>query len=183
MMKSVEILVGSPRIKGNTFQMAEMLSRGIRNDDCICDIWPLYDLHIEPCVDCRGCKKGEMECVIRDNMRDIYPCLEIADIIIFGTPIYWYGPSATMKLMIDRFRPYYANKKLAGKSLALLLPAGTGAADCDLTIEMFKRFARALDMKFIGAVTAKAYDVGDVNNDQEVKRSISDLAAYINGAA
>ena len=41
--------------------------------------------------------------------------MDEADIIIFGTPNYWYGPTAKMKLLIDRMRPYIANEKLNGK--------------------------------------------------------------------
>ena len=181
-LKKIEFLIGSPRMKGNTHLMAGMLEGGLNKDNFTSNIKHLYDYDINPCVDCRGCKKDKMVCILKDQMQDIYPCLEDADIIIIGTPIYWYSPSATMKLLLDRMRPYYANKKLAGKSLALLLPAGSGASDCDLTIELFKRFADALELKYIGAAAAQAYDIGEVNNDQEAKASIEELVKYINGA-
>ena len=58
--------------------------------------------------------------------------------------------------------------------------SGTGSPDCDLTIEMFKRSAEALQLKYIGAATAKAYDIGDVKNDKIAKDSIFELAVQIN---
>jgi len=50
-------------------------------------------------------------------MKKIYPKMEKADLILFGTPNYWYGPTGKMKLLIDRMRPFVANKKLKGKKM------------------------------------------------------------------
>lgn len=178
-MKKIEILIGSPRKKGNTYSLANMLRTSIDRENTRSDITYLYDYEIKPCVDCRACKKGKMECILRDDMKELYSRLEASEIIIIGTPIYWFGPSAQTKLMLDRFRPYYVNKKIAGKSVALLLPAGTGAPDCDLTIEMFKRSIEALDMKYLGTVTAKAYDINEAMNDRNAKDLIATLSARI----
>lgn len=136
-------------------------------------------LDISPCIDCRGCKKGEMTCVLNDDMQTLYAKIDEADYLLFGTPIYWFGPTAQMKNVIDRLRPYYGNKKLEGKKAMLLLPAGSGAGDCDLTIEMFKRIFEALGVELIGTVTAQAFDVGDVNSDLSLKDSIKELAIKI----
>lgn len=179
-MKKIEILIGSPRKRGNTSIMAGMLKDGLNSNKFSFAIKYLYDFNIKPCVDCRGCKKDTMECILEDDMSKIYPDLEEADVIIIGTPIYWYGPSAKMKLLLDRLRPYYANKRLAGKSIALLLPAATGAADCDLTIEMFKRSAEALNMKYLGQAMAKGYDIGEVRNDKKAGEEITELINQIN---
>ena len=57
--------------------------------------WPrdrelyLYDYQILPCLDCRRCKKDEFTCHLLDGMSEIYPRLEEADLIVFGTPVYW----------------------------------------------------------------------------------------------
>lgn len=178
-MKNIEILIGSPRKKGNTYIMAEMLINDLNKKKTNFNISFLYDFDIQPCIDCRACKKDNLECSLQDDMQGLYKKIESSDILIIGTPIYWFGPSAKTKLLLDRMRPYYANKKLSGKQIALLLPAGTGSPDCDLTIEMFKRSAEALEMGFIGFACAKAYDMGEVSNDIHAKESISALAGKI----
>ena len=61
-----------------------------------------------------------------------------------------------------------------------ILAAGTGEADCDLTIEMFKRTFDALGIEYLGAVTSKAYDIGDAEKDQKALNEIQYLAAKIN---
>ena len=175
-MKNLQILVGSQRKRGNTNLMVERLISHLDTSKITVDTTYLYDYEINPCIDCRNCKRGKLICKMKDGMQDIYPKVEESDIFIIATPIYWFGPSGITKNMLDRFRPYYENEKLHHKRAALLIPAGSGAKDCDLTIEMFKRSFEALEIEFIGVVTAKAYDEGDVLNDTEAMNAIKELA-------
>jgi multimeric flavodoxin WrbA len=175
-MTNVEVLVGSPRKNGNTSIMANYLQDNLKKEGISSNISFLYDIEIKPCTDCRACKKGNMNCVLKDEASLLYSRMEKADIIVFGTPIYWFGPSATMKLFIDRLRPYYLSNKLAGKKAALLLPAGEGAKDCDLTIEMFKRIFQTLGMVYLWAVESMAYNPGDVIEDNITLKSLKRLA-------
>ncbi len=177
-MKKVLILNGSPRKKGNTSILAEHLIKYLPVDQKIKSYY-LYDFNIKPCIDCRACKKGELVCTLKDGMEELYTRIDNSDILIIGTPIYWFGPTAQTKLLLDRFRPYYVNKKLKGKKVALILPAGSGASDCDLTIEMFKRSFDALGVEFLGAVTSEAYDIGDAYNDKDALQNIEKLAEIL----
>lgn len=177
-MKKLLVLNGSPRKKGNTAILSEYLISHL-GEDVIAEQLFLYDYIINPCTDCKACKEGDLECILDDGMDDLYAKIDEADYLIIGTPIYWFGPSGQMKMLLDRFRPYYVNKKLQGKKAALILPAGTGAGDCDLTIEMFKRSFNALGVDYIGAVTSKAYDAGDAYNDKQAMQSIEELITKI----
>jgi multimeric flavodoxin WrbA len=40
---------------------------------------------------------------MQGGVNRIYPKIIEADAIIFGTPVYWYGPTALMKAFSDRF--------------------------------------------------------------------------------
>jgi multimeric flavodoxin WrbA len=71
-------------------------------------------------------KTGDHTCALADGMRDLYPKLEEADLIVFATPIYWYGPTGKMKLFIDRLRPYIASGKLIGKAGVVVTPSEEG---------------------------------------------------------
>jgi multimeric flavodoxin WrbA len=179
-MHKVEIFLGSPRKKGNTQVLSTILIDKLDKEKVKTNTCFLYGYEIKPCVDCRGCKRGELKCILKDDMDQIYSKIECSEIIVFGSPIYWFGISAKTKLLIDRLRPYYVNKKLNGKKGALLLSAGSGESDCDLTIEMFKRVFNTLGIEFIGAVIAKAYDIGDAERDTIALNSISKLAGLIN---
>ena len=177
-MKKLSILIGSPRKKGNSVFLSNELAIRVKEKFEIDTIY-LYGFNIEPCIDCRACKTGDLICVLKDQMNDLYEKLEKSDILVFATPIYWFGPTAQTKLLIDRFRPYFINKKLNGKKAALILPAGSGAGDCDLTIEMFKRIFNALEIEYLGVVTTESYNIGDAENDLPALNQLEELAKLL----
>ncbi len=179
-MQKIEFIIGSPRKKGNTAVMAETLNEHLNKKKFTSNFSFLYDFEIKACTDCRGCKRGDLTCIVEDEMQEFYKRIDAADILVFGTPIYWFTPSAKMKLVLDRLRPYYGGDKLANKKMIILLPAGVGEKDCDLTTEMFKRMSRSLKLEFIGVVTAEAYDIGDVKKDEKAMIAIQELGIKIN---
>lgn len=172
----IEIIIGSPRKKGNTFLLADALINKIQSKYTSANITYLYDYAINPCIDCRNCKKGNSTCTVNDDTQSMYSKLEYADTIIFGTPIYWFGATAKMKLLVDRLRPYFVNRKLVGKKAALLIAAAEGEEDSFLTIEMFKKIFKTLGILYVGVAVTKAYDIGDADYDANVARSLEQLA-------
>lgn len=173
-MENFLILNGSPRKKGNSSILGDYLKNLLVGKVHTKHLF-LYDYIINPCTDCRACKTDDLTCVIDDGMQELYQTIDKSDVLVFATPIYWYGPSAVMKMMIDRFRPYFVNRKLEGKRAILILPAGSGASDCDLTIEMFNRVFNTLGIELIGQITSKAYDAGDSFNDRSALLEIEKL--------
>lgn len=159
--------------------MAEILLSRVDKDLFNTETVYLNDCTVNPCIDCRACLKRSMSCPVRDDMQEIYKKLEAANILIIGTPIYWFGPSAQTKLFIDRLRPYYRNRKLEGRRMMLLTPAADGEGDCDLTAEMMKRTAALLGVTVSGVVTAKAYDAGDALRDEKLKKILAEKAEIL----
>ena len=56
---------------------------------------------ILPCDGCESCMETG-ECIIDDDMQELYPKLLAADGIIMGTPVYFWGATAQAKAIIDR---------------------------------------------------------------------------------
>jgi len=177
----VEILIGSPRKNGNTFVLSNHLNELLNKKEVHSHLTFLYDYDIKPCIDCRACKKGKMKCTLKDDAHLIFDKIENSDVIVIGSPIYWFSPTAKTKLLIDRLRPYYVNKKLKGKKGAVILSAGSGTSDCDLTIEMFKRIFASLEVEYLDALAVQAYDVGDVIKDESNFERILTLSEKILG--
>jgi multimeric flavodoxin WrbA len=163
-------LIGSPRKGGNTDILVDAILAAARSKGHDTSKVYLYDVGIGPCVDCRGCKKDELVCVLKDGMRQLYPMLDAADVIVFGTPVYWCGPSGTMKNLVDRLRPYFSNGRLKGKKAVLAAPAGDGPAEGDLLTEMFRRSLKYLEVEFVGQVLGKAYDIKDILGDEKAMK-------------
>jgi multimeric flavodoxin WrbA len=161
-------LVGSPRKGSNTDMLVSSLLYGAGASNHQIEMLNLYDIEISPCIDCRSCKKGAHRCLLGDGMQTIYQKIENADIIVFGTPLYWYGPSAKMKLLIDRLRPYISSKKLNGKKAALIIPSEEGPNACSLTVEMFERSFKYLGITLVGKILPKAYDRKEIKGQPQV---------------
>ena len=171
--------VGSPRKGGNTDILVDELIKGAQTAGHISEKIYLYNQKVSPCIDCRKCKKDELVCVIDDDMQSIYPKIDDADLLVYGTPNYWYGPSANMKLLMDRMRPYGANKKLSGKNAVVISPAGEGPGACGPLVEMFRLSAKYLGMNYKGEVLGKAYDRGEIKNDTAAMKAAFDLGASL----
>ena len=101
-MKKILAVTGSPRRNGNTHILVTKIAEGAKSKGAIIDELFLGDLAIIECDGCHVCWKGK-ECSKNDDMLTIYSRIIQSDIIIFGTPVYWYGPTALMKAFIDRF--------------------------------------------------------------------------------
>jgi multimeric flavodoxin WrbA len=160
-------LNGSARKRGNTDILIDQILKGSKRGKHTTQKLYLYDYEILPCMDCRDCKKGDYVCILNDGMKKIYPKMEKADLIIFGTPNYWNGPTGKMKLLIDRMRPFVPSRKLKGKKWVIVSPSGEGPNSCRLLVEMFHLSCDYLGMKFAGKVLAKAYEKGEIKKNQK----------------
>ena len=152
-------IIGSPRKGGNTDLLvnAVLYGAGSRGQE-------IEKNNILPCMDCRGCKRKSFQCVLNDGMKQLYPKLEEADVIVFGTPLYWYGPTAKMKLMFDRLRPFVASKKLQGKRAILIVPSDEGPEACRCLVCMFELSFKYLGMKVEEKVLIQASEKAEVKN-------------------
>ena len=160
-------LNGSARKRGNTDILIDRILKGCKEKGYKTEKLNLYDYEILPCIDCRECKKGDYVCTLNDGMKKIYPKMEKADLIIFGTPNYWNGPTGKMKLLIDRMRPFVPNRKLEGKKWVVVSPSAEGPKSCKLLVEMLRLSFDYLGMKYAGKVLVKAYEKGEIEKNQK----------------
>jgi multimeric flavodoxin WrbA len=160
-------LVGSPRTASNTDLLVDSILQGANENKHSTEKVYLYPLDIKPCVDCRACKKGNFQCALKDDMTTLYPKLEAADVIVFGTPLYWYGPSAKMKLLIDRLRPFIASKKLAGKKAVLVVPSEEGPGACNLIVDMFQLSCKYLEIDLVKVILPTASEKAEVKQQPQ----------------
>ncbi len=161
--RKVLVLLGSPRRGGNTELLTERLLAQV--SDATVRRLRVYDMDLGPCVDCRGCKSGALRCGLPDAGEALQAALEQADVLVFATPVYWYGPTGPMKNLWDRMRPFYKSQRLGGKKAVLVAPAADGPGDATLLVEAFARLCRALGMDFHGQVLGQAFEVGEILQD------------------
>nr|MDO8081924.1 flavodoxin family protein [Candidatus Freyarchaeota archaeon] len=159
-------LVGSPRKKGNTDLLIDKILEGAKKAGSSTKKIYLYGQTILPCADCRKCFK-ELKCQENDDMQKIYQEIDDSDVVIFGTPIYWYSMTAKMKLLVDRLRPYTVNNKLRGKRAVLVIPSDEGPKACKDLIKLFANIFNNLEMQLVDSLCVKAHERGEVENQPE----------------
>ncbi|SHO42621.1 flavodoxin family protein [Desulfopila aestuarii] len=103
------IVLGSPRISGNSETLARAVAEGVENHGGTVEYFRLNKLSIRPCQGCGGCEKSGA-CVIKDDMTPIYDQIDKADRLLVVTPIYFYAPSAQTKIFIDRIQARWARR-------------------------------------------------------------------------
>ena len=101
-MSRVLGIMGSPRKKGNTHVLLEKILEGAHAVGADTELVLLGDVEIGECDGCHACWRGK-PCPRMDDMNDLYPKIAESDALIFGTPVYWYGPTALLKAFLDRF--------------------------------------------------------------------------------
>ncbi len=170
--QAVLALIGSPRKGGNTDLLVDKIIEGASSRGHLCRKLYLYEFDILPCIDCRACKRGSFTCTLDDSMQMIYSELQNADIIIFGTPIYWYGPTGKMKLLIDRLRPFISSGIMKGKKALVVVPSEEGPDCCKLLIDMFRMSLHYLGVELAGTIMVKAYERGEIaGNPEELRKA------------
>lgn len=115
---NIAIVNGSPR-KGNTVTAIEAFAKGAEGHDIT--IINADDLDISGCKGCGACQchKG---CIATDDTNPTVDTLVAADMIIFASPVYWWGVTAQMKLVIDKC--YCRGAQIKGKQVGIILIGG-----------------------------------------------------------
>jgi multimeric flavodoxin WrbA len=160
-LKKVLGIVGSPRKKGNTSILVSKILEGATFSGAATDTIYLKDLDIEDCIGCLACLKGK-ECSHKDDMNDLFPKIIESDLLVFGTPVYWYGPTAIMKAFMDRFVyfNYPENRnKIRNKATLIAIPFEDNDLETsDLLVLFFEKFFKYLEMNLMGKILAPGID-------------------------
>ncbi len=168
---------GSPR-NGNTEWMLKHLHNLAGTNGIETGLILLRKLDIKTCNGCLTCEKGGKNrigtCSIKDDMQSIYPKLLSADLIVFGTPVYFEMLSGLLKNFIDRTCPIWP--RLEGKYFAGIAVAEENIGSA---IDNLKTYASVCGMTWAGCVTALAKNPRQVVNSKtipaELERLLVDL--------
>ena len=136
----ITILMGSPNKNGSTKMLVNEFVRGAEEAGHSCDVVDVCHANIHPCTGCVACGY-EGPCVQKDDVGTIRAKLLKTDMIVFATPLYYYGMSAQLKTLIDRFCAF--NTSLNRRHLKSALITVAWNAD-DWTFEALTAHYKAL---------------------------------------
>lgn len=176
-MKTLTLLLGSPRRGGNSERLAEALAQGAAERGYQAEKVPLAEMTLKGCTDCRRCwSKGSSPCILGDDMDRVYGALERGDLLVFVTPLYFFSWSTQIKPVWDRLIPYVGKdspKNLRGKGALLLATAGDDEPEVFEGLAASFRLAREY-MKWEDRGSLLAHGVyarGDIEKGDWLKRA------------
>ena len=114
----IVVLQGSPNTNGSTAILVEEFARGARHAGHDVVRIDVADAGVAPCTGCVACGY-EGPCVQHDGMDTVRTALLDADMVVFATPLYYYGMTAQLKTVIDRLCS--ANASITRKQLRAVL--------------------------------------------------------------
>ena len=148
----IVVLQGSPNVNGSTALMVEEFARGARGAGHDVERVDVARLDVAPCTGCVACGY-EGPCAQHDDMGELRGAILSADMVVFATPLYYYGMSAQLKTIVDRFCSF--NASLTSKRMkSALLTVAWNADDWtfDALVAHYRTLVRYLDFRDCGMV-------------------------------
>ena len=171
-MNQILVITGSARKGGNTDLLADALVSGAAEAGNTAQKLALRGREIHPCIDCQSCFHNGGRCVYDDGMTELYAALAEADLVVLATPVYFYGCSAVMKAMLDRFHnPIRDTFHITGA--ALLAACADGPEAFEPLLAMYHANLNYLRIDDLGTVTVP---------NTEAKGAVSGNASALDAA-
>lgn len=114
----IVVLMGSPNNSGSSALLAENFIRGAQEQGHTVKRIDAAHVNVSSCTGCIACGY-EGPCAQKDDMEKIRLEILDADMLVFVTPLYYYGMSAQLKTLIDRFCAF--NGSIQGKHMKAAL--------------------------------------------------------------
>lgn len=168
----VMVINGSPR-KGNTWKALDWITQAL-NPAYEVSRFNLYDYSITGCRNCNACQRNGNYCAQPDDSNQLLRQLADSDIVILGTPVYYWGISAQMKLFIDKF--YAINAVLASspKKVVFIACGANPLEDIqyELIEKQFKAITRYLNWDLVKFIPISAYQPNDIDQQADLTQQI-----------
>ena len=161
---NILILSGSPRKGGNTELLAEVFAKGAAEHHHV-EIVSVRDYKVNPCLGCNACFNTNGICAQKDDMAAIYEKMNQADMLVTASPVYFYGISAQLKAVIDRFHNPIRDTFHIKQMALLLVGAATLPELFDAILTEYNLCVKFFDIEDEGKILVRGVkDKGDIKN-------------------
>lgn len=171
----IVVLTGSPRRNGNTNHLAGQFIKGAEEAGHEVYRFDCAQRKVSSCIACNRCGMNG-QCIFNDDFEELRPQLVAADMVVFATPMYYFGFSSQLKAVIDRF--YALNGQIKGnvKQSALLMAyADTTPKEAEPMLSHYHTLLQYLGWKDSGSVVAAGMWPAGAVNGTEYSRQAYEL--------
>ena len=163
----VLLVNGSPRQQGCTYTALREAADALERNGIETEIfWIGKD--VPGCTACGACRNLG-KCVIDDSVNEIIEKLDEYDGFIFGTPVYYGGPSGQILSFMNRLF-YAASAKMAGKPVSAVVSCRRGGASA-----AYQQMNMHFMMTNMVVITSQYWNQVHGNTPDQVKQDIEGL--------
>ena len=172
-MSKILILQGSPRANGSTAWMAEEYKKAAEAAGHQLTLVNVAKKKINGCLACEYCHgKGNGACIQKDDMQELYPLMNEAEVLVLAAPIYYFTLCAQIQAPVQRM--YCVNKPAKVKKMALLMSSYSPNVYDGATAE-FRDICNYWQVENLGFVSAKI----DEQKTDAIRQKVLDLVAKL----
>ncbi len=179
-------IMGSHRNDQNTQKALDYFVSRIKSEHQFFE-YNVNKISVQACTACDYCIPHQGECVIKDDMTEIYQKMETCDLLIVASPVYFSAFPSKIKALIDRTQMIYNLKDKSAIKNKKILIIGVGGAPhyprqfqaIDNTLEWYKK---TLSCDEIGFVQFSHTDELPVVDNKKALAELEEIAEKINTA-
>lgn len=165
------VITGSPRKNGNSNTLADNFIKGAEEAGHSVVRFDSAFKNVHPCVACNKCGMNG-QCIFKDDFEFVKENIVDADAVVFATPMYYFGISAQIKAVMDRFYAINSQISKPKKAVLILTYADTSAKEAQPIISHYETLLNYLGWSDAGKVIASGvWMEGDVNNTRYPKQA------------
>ena len=120
----ITVLMGSPFVDGNNDKLVRAFTKGALEAGHEVVRFNVADMDIEPCTKAYFDKIEAGEEADTEDMQKILASILESQVVVFSTPLYYYGMTAQLKAVLDHFNS--KREELMRQSKAAILLANCG---------------------------------------------------------
>ena len=151
----IVVLEGSPNKNGSSNLLAEQFIQGAKEAGHSVQVIDASHANIHPCTGCIHCGY-EGPCSQEDDVVGIRRMILDADMVVFVTPLYYYGMSAQLKILIDRFCAFNSSIQRKHMKSALISVAWNNDNwTFDALEAHYKTLVRYLNLEDMGMILGR----------------------------
>ncbi|ACV25156.1 flavodoxin family protein [Methanocaldococcus fervens] len=180
---------GSPRPEGNTTLLVREALNAVAEEGIETEFISLADKELNPCIGCNVCVETG-SCQIVDDVDEILEKMKEADGIIIGSPVYFGGVTAQLKMLMDRSRVLRRGFQLKNKVGGAIAVGAARNGGQETTIQQIHNFFLIHSMIVVGDSDPSAHyggtgvggAPGDCKNDKiglETSRNLGKKIAEV----
>ena len=148
----ITVLNGSPRTNGNTIALVDSFKKGAESVGHNVTVFNVATMKINGCTGCEYCQDKEYgQCAFKDDMSKIYDNLKDTEMVVFASPVYYWGFTGQLQSTLSRF--YAIDRPPKAEKYGLILSSHSPNV-YDAILSQYKDVVAYLGGKETGIITA-----------------------------